>query len=450
LGGLCLSLILVAFVCGYGWLELGTRWWFEDDPMQVDFVARLPNVWAVLYEPGVASGFGAGNALAPLLILSLALDLRLGGTDPSIFYLHNTILTAGVAGALFLVLYQQLPRMGVSYLATALWLFCPATLVLLQYISARHYLQGALAFLLVVGASRSRSPWAFVWLVVCAVLGLLTKELWAALILTYLFVEGVSSGRTRLTAVSLVLAGGYLCYRSYLLGLHLDYQSKFPTLFEFWQFIGVVPYGVTANRIGFLVVGGLVFMLGWLGGCGRLRAFWRENYIWVVLLVISLGVLFPVSHSVLVTYIEPNPWYRVFVGFNMVAGILVARLCVASALPRLYSLGLVGLLVVGLGYGALKTRAWWLERSGELARAGRFILENPDKVLYSEDLAFWFLPGVERLYRLDEGRFLNPYFERFARDRANLAQSTEIYREFAGAIVPAPEKRSELIVYSAQ
>jgi hypothetical protein len=445
LGGLCLSLVIATFVCGYGWLNLGTRWWFEDDPMQVAFVAGLPNVWAVLYDPKVASGFGAGNALAPLLILSFAFDLHLGGAHPAVFYLHNVALTAAVVVSFFLVLCQQVSRTGVSFLAAILFLYSPATLVLLQYVSARHYLQGALAFLLVVGASQSRARWAFPGLVVCAVLGLMTKELWAALILTYLFVHGVSSGRRGLMVLSILLAGIYFLYRSYLLGIDLGYQAKPPSLFDFWHFLGVIPYGVTANRAGFLVLGGLIFVLGWLGGRGRLSGFGREHWSWGILLAVSVGVLLPVSHSILVTYIEPNPWYRVFIGFNIIAGILLVRLCLVARLPRLYSLGVAAILTIGIAYGAHKTRVWWLERSGELERAGRFIHENPTKVLYTEDLAFWFLPGVERLYGLPEGRFLNPYFERFAADRAKVDASTDLYREREGAIVPAPEKRGELI-----
>lgn len=57
--------------------------------------------------------------------------------------------------------------------------------------------------------------------------------------------------------------------------------------------------------------------------------------------------------------------------------------------------------------GAWKTRKYWNERTARAEAEGKFYLENPDKLLLSEEDALWFIDGVHRMYNVGEIHYLN-------------------------------------------
>ena len=100
--------------------------------------------------------------------------------------------------------------------------------------------------------------------------------------------------------------------------------------------------------------------------------------------------IYPVAYAMLHAYWLPRPWYRVpFVIHTLMLvwgglsghGVPIAK----TAACRL----LITLTVVLPG--THWTRQLWNERMLRAEREGKFYIENPDKLLLSEEEAFWFI-----------------------------------------------------------
>ena len=48
--------------------------------------------------------------------------------------------------------------------------------------------------------------------------------------------------------------------------------------------------------------------------------------------------------------------------------------------------------------GAVKTRKLWVEMTSSAEREGKFYLDHPDRMVLSEQEAYWFLPGIDWMY----------------------------------------------------
>jgi hypothetical protein len=56
--------------------------------------------------------------------------------------------------------------------------------------------------------------------------------------------------------------------------------------------------------------------------------------------------------------------------------------------------------------GAEKTRRLWAALTVSAEREAKFYLSNPDKILLSEQEAWWFIPGVHKMYSVGPPHYI--------------------------------------------
>ena len=100
------------------------------------------------------------------------------------------------------------------------------------------------------------------------------------------------------------------------------------------------------------------------------------------------------------TYQTPGTWYRApFIVCTLVllsGGYLLARVCPARCTARLsWARDPYSCAGGGENTGTLDGAV-----CAALELEGKFYLSNPDKLLYSEEDAYWFIPGIELLYKM--------------------------------------------------
>jgi hypothetical protein len=76
------------------------------------------------------------------------------------------------------------------------------------------------------------------------------------------------------------------------------------------------------------------------------------------------------------------------------------------ATTRRYQIAFAAIALAALIPGAEKTRRLWSAMSASAEREGKFYLNNPDKVLLSRQEAWWFIPGVHKMYRVGTQHYI--------------------------------------------
>jgi hypothetical protein len=77
---------------------------------------------------------------------------------------------------------------------------------------------------------------------------------------------------------------------------------------------------------------------------------------------------------------------------------------------------------VALAPGAERTRRLWVNMTASAQREAEFYLSNPDKVLLSDLEGYWFIPGVNAMYKVGSPHYM-------------LAKDLELQRPKAGSTV---------------
>jgi hypothetical protein len=126
-------------------LELPSRWWFEDDPALFSYTAKIGNPVVIFDDPGVLRNFTGGSALVPMQLLSYWIDLKIAGISPRFAYAHQMGSFLLALLFLYLLLSRWLPgRRAAPAIVVAAWAILPSTAVVLQFLATRHYLEGLL------------------------------------------------------------------------------------------------------------------------------------------------------------------------------------------------------------------------------------------------------------------------------------------------------------------
>jgi hypothetical protein len=129
---------------------------------------------------------------------------------------------------------------------------------------------------------------------------------------------------------------------------------------------------------------------------------WRnrvEVLVFLGFLAVSLCAILPVSAPLYGTIRVPDPWYRIVFLLNTIIIASGAYLIVRCATQRVQvALAIVALAIVLRG--SEKTRQLWIEMTTSAERERKFYLNNPDKILLSEQAAPWFIAGVHLMYRV--------------------------------------------------
>ncbi len=397
------TLVLVGILYAMVFFHLYSRWWFEDDPFLFSYVNKIHDPGKIFIDPAVLRNFTAGKALVPMQLLSYWIDVRLAGFSPYFAYAHQAFSFLLTLLLLYLVLLEALAEDAMAaFVFSFLWMLLPSTGVVLQFLSTRHYLEGLLfcALSMYLLEKLRREDGGLSWvaallIVLCALVALLYKEIYAPILSFLLILNAWRYRDRRLAIYAIAMASGYAAYRFWILGLALDYGVPFLNTWQYLKFLTKLPYALSANYGGYCLWAILVVF------CFYFARREEEGYKSILYSLgavgLSLASILPVSFPLYGMIRRPDPWYRIlFLPHTIlifVAGYLAVR-CMRRRMQALLAVLAVAILIPGV----VKTRTLWVELTSSAEREGRFYLDNPDKVLLSEQEAWWFIPGLQEMY----------------------------------------------------
>ncbi len=377
-------------------------WWFEDDAYQRHFILHCPEPSAYFLDREKNYPFNMGRSFTPLLAFTLFLDTLVSPKSPTPAYLH-TMLSLALTTLLFFALLRRFLDSYSAVFVTAIWLFLPSTIAVTEFLATRHYLEGfmfSLAALLLATALPSTSK-PGQWFVLMAVailyyLAALAKEVYVTF--TFFALIALFSSRKRFGAMALIFATGlaYSIHRLWFLqGLSRD---SFPLHTTFFKYFASMPFTFSGNNGGYL----LAILLGLL----LILAVFKKKCTGQQLLMLAGAVavllfsIFPVYHNLHGKQQELGTWYRLVFLANSFWLAMGGWLC-RGLLPRNLSIGVALLAVAIVLPGGLQTARNWDHMKTAYREEAVFYLENPDKLLYTELPAPWFITNIHDLYEGD-------------------------------------------------
>lgn len=420
-----LALTAVTLMYLFVFLKLHQDWWFEDDTGHLGYLLDHPNPLFYFTKDGLVA-FSYGRTVTPMLPLAFWVDLRLFGPSARAGYLHQGLATLLLVW-LFYGLMLRFCRRPSAWITTVLMLLLPTTISVVEFLSTRHYVEGMVLTLAAWTAAvhalenDGRRTWYWVWaaafLCFAAALckeifvtsGFLAPALW------FLYKR-----RPALTVPGVLTGTVYAIYRIWSIGLT---QQAFEGTAAFWRqypaFLARLPYIFTGNVGGYAVA--LLVLVALVTACTKRHIDKPAAALWLLFTVIAMATVFPVSVHLHYGYQELGTWYRVGFFFNLVFLASGAWLVDRTPSPWLKILTTL-ILSVALGLGARAAATTWDNMKEAARREADFYLANPDKLLYSQLRAPWFMPGVQRVYGGDRLPHVIPHHMYLSGARERLAR----------------------------
>jgi hypothetical protein len=430
------SLLLFCLLYALIYFQLSSRWWFEDDPFLFSYADKIHNPTKIFTDPAILRNFTTGKALVPMQLLSYWIDVRLAGFSPHFAYAHQVFSFLLTLLLLYLALLEALPEDRLAaLLISILWVLLPATAVALQFLSTRHYLEGMLFCALSMyllqrfRSAGELSGMAGLLVVLSAVVALLCKEIYAP-VLSFLLMLNAWRYRDRKLAIStLTMVALYLAYRFWMLGLALDYGLPFLNTQQYLKFLTKLPYTLSTNYGGYCLwttLAALCVYFAW-----RKREGYQIVLCFLAAMALSLASVIPVTYPLYGMIRRPDPWYRILFLPNTILILFGGYLAVRCTTRRTQAL-LATLALAILIPGQAKTRRLWMELTESAEREGKFYLDNPDKVLLSEQEAWWFIPGLQQMYATTPPHYVLINDLRDSQE----ARTTLLWRYLNGRFIP--------------
>lgn len=438
---------LISVVYNAVFLRTFSHWWFEDDCYLFGFVRTIRNPAAFFLRETIKS-LGAGGALTPFQAVSEWIDSQIDFRSLAFAHFHNII---SVAVALIL-LFHVLRRFAVSIRAAIavclLWLCLPATIVVTDFLSARHYLEGFAISLLAVAFAQNigQRTWdqnARTIGLLCFTVGsaMLFKELYAVTVPLFCAIYLFESNRNRAAAAALILIPLYFVYRYWVFGPTIASGSPWLRPTEYLIYLWRLPYMLAGNFGGYaLVVVAITVLILFARQQKRPGRF----LVYAALVLGSdLAIIYPVAFPVSLQWQDHGTWCRAL--FLLGSGLLIAAgiACFHASLPRRARIFAAILTFAVLIPGALVTRQEWQRLMLQSKREGTFYLAHPDRLFYSEVPAAFFLDGVRFLYDIPVRHHIFAV-ERHQPPAGILNRYETIWRVVDGKYVEDPKLFSEL------
>jgi hypothetical protein len=296
-----------------------------------------------------------------------------------------------------------------------------------QFLSTRHYLEGmlfsALALCLLQRGVR-------IGALMSMVAGMLCKETYAvlipAIVLLYAWRRREHSLATSLALSTAAIVCVYVVYRYWMLGPALSYDMPLLTAGQYPKFLSKLPYSLSSNYGGYCLCGTIAALCYYFARRGRENR--RVILYFLGALALSLGPIFPASWPLYGAIRSPDPWYRILFLLNTVVIVSGGYLTVRSVSRRM-QLGIAILAFAIMIPGAEKTRRLWADMTASAEREGKFYLSNPDKTLLSEQVAWWFIPGVHQMYQVKTPHYV------LLKDLSDVEPGTTLWRFRDGEFV---------------
>jgi hypothetical protein len=430
------GLVSLAF-CGL-YLRSTSAWWHEDDPLQFARAEAIANPADIFADPSVLRRWGTGASLVPMHVLSYWIDIRIAGASPGAARIHQLVATVLVAMLIFAVLARFGVDPGAAALSAIFWLLLPATVAVHEFMGSRHYLEGLGWSLIAIDQLRAlcEEPrngrvWRPARVLACAAAAMLSKEVYAAAVPAFVFLYALAHRRFVWSGLAVLLAAGYAAYRTAMLG-DPSYPHPFVSVADYLRYLKTLPYTLGVGSRGLVLVVALAVLV--LAVVWKSTAARRSVVLFLGVLSAGLAATYPTAPAVLLTYETPGTWYRavflfqttIWIGAAYVLGRFGGRITRAAA-------AIVFLWAVVPG--TARTRSHWLERLAESEAEGRFYLAHPERLVYSEEPAYWFLPGLDALYGVQAPHAVGRYDPDKSRLREVVPRYSTIWRRQGGGWV---------------
>lgn len=436
-------IICFGFIISVFYLHSIFKWWYEDDPFQYAHVLSIINPFQI-FTPQLLRTWQSGLAFVPMQILSYWIDVRLFGVSPKMAYIHSLLSLIATMILLYAVMVKLTQKKLASMLITIVWLMLPSTLAVHQFLATRHYVEGLLfglaaiyLTLLFPNSSILRNNLSILFIGSFALIAMLNKEIYAAVIPTFIFIYGLYKRQYRLVILMIIIAMLYAVYRIWTIGIGMDYTMQFLNFQEYLKFLWVLPYTFSANFGGYMIYAAIFFISVILLWQKRIMAL-LAILMFLIVLAASLFSIYPVSYAVLAIFKIPGTWYRAPFLINTLILFFGGYLVSVYISVKWQVIGLLALLTILLP-GTHATRQLWNERMTRAELEGKFYLENPDKLLFSEEEAYWFIPGVKSLYKVLNEHHINKQFITGEHTNAMIERFPTIWRFSDGQFVEDDE-----------
>jgi hypothetical protein len=427
-------------------LRTFSHWWFEDDAYLFGFVRTIRNPAAFFHRETIKS-LGAGGALTPFQAVSEWIDSSLAYRSLAFAHFHNVVSVAITLLLLFHVLRRFSVSIRAAIVVCLLWLCLPATIVITEFLSARHYLEGFAVSLLAVAFAQnlSQGVWrenarTIALLGVTVASAMLFKELYAITVPLFCAIYLFESKRNRAALTALVLIPLYFVYRHWVFGATVESGSPWLRPVEYLIYLGRLPYTLAGNFGGYVLV---PLALGLLIHFARQQKRPGRFLIYAGLVIGSgMAVIYPVAFPVSLQWLQHGTWCRAL--FLLGSGLLIAGgiACFHATSRRVGAFAALLSFAVLIS-GAVVTRNEWQRLMLESKREGTFYVAHPDRLFYSEVPAAFFLDGVRFLYDIP----VRHHIFAIERDRPPteiLNRYQTIWRVVGGKYVEDPKLFSEL------
>ncbi|MCC6544928.1 MAG: hypothetical protein IT392_10600, partial [Nitrospirae bacterium] len=298
------------------------------------------------------------------------------------------------------------------FILTLLWMILPSTIVINEFIGTRHYMEGFLFTLIAVmfaykqvSSDENESIVIMSGIFISAFISVLYKEIFASTTLFYLFCY-LSYYKKYRSAVGIVVIGCiYFIWRTSIFGTNLQYAMPFPSLHDTLRWISKIPFILTGNWGGYLVC---IFIVV----CGSILIVTRMVKWYIVLFLLLLVItalvsIFPTAYAMLGSYNKHGTWYRVAFYLNSIlllsGGYLFFKLRI-----RMLCISFILIITLFLLIGSTTTVRKWNSYKARYRIEGQYYLDNPNRLIYSELPAYWYLKGIHDLYSVAKLHYLTP------------------------------------------
>ena len=408
-----IAVIVITLLFSVQYLGVVDKFWFEDDPGVYATARTINNPFEIFYNHEIMRTFGTGAAAVPMQLLSYWFDIKFFGVSPFAANVHSVIsliLTTVLLYVVFLRLTKD--RVG-SACVSLLWICLTSTIAVHYFISARHYLEGfgwsLLSCLLVLKlcsqSDKEKNNIRTVIICACVLAAMLSKEIYVTTLPSFVFCYAISKKRYMLGASQIIVVIAYICYRFWLIGGVGKYPGGLADGTTYLEYLKILPYTLTANNGGYIILGGAVIGSVWLL-VTRFHEVKRVLLMTILLGVTALIPLYPTSSKVLKAFTVPGTWYRATFILDtlmlLLAGYLLLKF--SSRLPQIICLYIFMIILIP---GTRITRDYWNYRLYDAEKEAKFYLNNPDKLLLSEERASWYLPGIHELYEVSSPHYIH-------------------------------------------
>jgi hypothetical protein len=391
-------------------LKLHSHWWFEDDTINYSFARGFRSPLDFFMSREALGAPSMGIQPIPLMNVLYWIDMKLWGVNPAGAYFHSFLAYLATTLAIFF-LCRQFTSKGRALVISLLWSISTTVVVLIEFLSTRHYLYGiffsciSLALVLKArAATATKDRTAYFYLAFILMLcSFFCKQIFvlflATLYATMFFKSSFKNGR-----IPFVLSlGAYAAWTVVVHGIKNQYQpilvSEISQLTAFLKYSLEAPFGPGAPAFvsTALLVGTMTYLLFSQRDFRFSSIVFTHVATYSAITVAAFLRIVPVSGALAAAGHEPGTWYRAFALWSTF--LLIGPLIVLAKRANCMLFGVIACSCFLIACIQLKsTSEYWFGLKERYRIAGQAALSNPATEIRSSLPAWWFWPGLEQLY----------------------------------------------------